>query len=96
MNTYIWSIDRALTGTASLGQGGREINGSEEDLHIPHNPRLGPHHQMRINVMQRTLSSFKYSYLIQIILWIEITMTRESSEPLPTTYGNTGQLFRPY
>ena len=44
LNSSIWPIDETITGYANPGQSGPESNGNEELLHIPHTPRLEPHH----------------------------------------------------
>ena len=59
-----------MDGTPTPGQSGPESNRNEGVLHIPPSPRLVPHHQIKFNVIPRTLNSFKYFYLTVIILFI--------------------------
>ena len=40
-NSYIWPIDRTLSGTTTPGQSGPESNSKEKVLHIPQSSRAG-------------------------------------------------------
>ena len=40
-NSFIWSIDRTLSGTTTSGQSGPGSNGNEGVLHVPQSFKIG-------------------------------------------------------
>ena len=68
MFSTIWLINGTLTGTIISGQSGPESNGNKGVLCILQSPWVGPHYQMKLEVLPWTSNDLFFSEIWNIKL----------------------------